>query len=51
MKYALLLQNSNLVITALTSSIIDNIGSSTIYISLAIGVRNRHKKLNIISKL
>ncbi len=48
---ALLLQNSNLVITTPTSVVADNIGGSTIYTSLAIGIRNRYGKSNTISYL
>ncbi len=51
MGYALLSQNSDLVITAPTSAVTDNIGGSIIHTSFAIGVRNRHGKLNAISNL
>ncbi len=47
----LLLRDSNLVITAPTGAIADNIGGSTIHTSLAIGIRNRHRKSNILSSL
>ncbi len=48
---ALLSQNSDLVITAPTDATADNIGGNTIHTSLAIGVRNRHKKSNTIFNL
>lgn len=47
----LLLQDSDLVIIALTGTTADNIGDSTIYTSFAIGIRNRHRKSNILSNL
>ena len=47
----LLLRNSDLVITAPTGTKADNIGGSTIHISLDIDVRNRHEKSNTISNL
>lgn len=48
---ALLLRDSDLVITAPMGAAADNIGGSTIHTSLAIGVRNRHGKSNAISNL
>ncbi len=51
MEYTLLSQNSDLVITAPTNTVADNIGGSTIHTSLAISVRDRHGKSNIISNL
>ncbi len=50
-RYAFLSQNSDLVITALTGAAADNISGSTIHMSLAIGVRNKHEKSNAISNL
>ena len=47
----LLLCNSDLVITILMGVVADNIGGRTIHTSLAIGIRNRHGKLNTISNL
>ena len=49
--YTLLLQNFDLVITAPISTTVDNIIDSTIYISFAIGVKNRYRKSNIIFNL
>ncbi len=51
MECALLLQNSDLIITTPTGAVANNIGGSTIYTSLAIGVRNRYGKSNVISNL
>ncbi len=47
----LLLRDSDLVITAPTDAAADNIGGSTIHTSLAISIRNRHGKSNILSSL
>lgn len=41
-----LLQDSNLIITLLSSILVDKIGSSTIHINLTIEVWNRYIKLN-----
>lgn len=49
--YILLLQDLNLVIIIPIDAIVDNIGSNTIYISLAIGVKNKYKKLYTIFNL
>ncbi len=48
---AFLLQDLSLVMTTLTSTTADNIDSSIIYKNLAIGIKNKHEKLNIISNL
>ncbi len=49
--YILLSRDSDLVIIAPIGAAADNIGGSTIYTSLAIGVRNRNGKSNTISNL
>lgn len=51
MRYTFLSQNFNLAITTQTSAIVNNIDGSTIYTSLAIDVKNRNEKLNIILNL
>lgn len=51
LRYIILLQDFDLIITTLISAIVDNIGDSIIYISLAISIKNRHKKWNTISHL
>lgn len=48
---ALSSQNLDLIITAPTDAVADNIGGSTIHTSLAIIVRNRYGKSNTISNL
>ncbi len=47
----LLLQDLDLIITTSIAIVIENIGDSTIYISLTIGVRNWYGKSNTISNL
>lgn len=46
-----LLQNFDFIITTPTDTRTDNISSSTIYISLVIGIKNRHRKSNMIFNL
>lgn len=46
-----LLQDFYLVITTQTGTAVDNIDDSTIYTNLAIGIKNKLGKLNIISNL
>lgn len=49
LKFPFSLINFDLVITALTDAIAENIGGSIIHISVAISVKNRHGKLDLIS--
>lgn len=51
LEYAPLLQDSDLVITTSINAATDDICDSTIYINLAIGVRNKYGKSNAIFNL
>lgn len=51
LKYVFLLQNSDFIITASINTIVDNINISIIYTSLAINMKNKYKKSNIIANL
>lgn len=51
LRYIFLLQNSDLIITALISTIADNINANIIYTSLTISIKNKHKKSNTIANL
>lgn len=51
LRYTLLSRDLDLVITALIGVTVDNIGINIIHTSLAIGVKNKNGKLNIIFNL
>lgn len=48
LRYIILLyKDFNLIITVITSAIIDNINNNNIYLNFVIDIENRHKKSNI----
>lgn len=51
MRYIILLQDFDLIITTLIGTLVNNIGDSIIYINLVIDIRNKYKNFNIISNL
>lgn len=51
LRFTLLSQDSDLIITAPTTAAADDIGSSTIHTSLDMGIRNQQGKLNAILNL
>lgn len=51
LEYFRLLQDSNLIITAPTTAVVDKIGSSTIYRNLFIGIKNKYNKSNPLANL